>query len=203
MTWKTNRQTIGFEHLWRWTSELSKHVINKFSLMDLSEFVPPLLNIGPEGELQREIKDVIDELDIMLHLTHQQKEVIKKFKKNVEHLIDPLGIWRNTSALPEIHETQGSKGEDPVVPKRRRDDFQWFRVCAEDLLCDVDDRIEELEELRKSAESTSESVRAILPTPSHQHSERCTYLTMMLILTSFVSQLDHLLGLKQQQASVV
>lgn len=130
--------------------------------MDLSEFVPPLLNIGPEGELQREIKDVMDELDIMLHLTHQQKEVIKRFKKNVEHLMDPQGRWIASPQSPNWFPGQANgtqAGKEELEETRKRDNHQWFRVCAEDLLCDVEDRIEELEGLLKSAGSTSASVR--------------------------------------------
>lgn len=132
-------------------------------MTNLGDFVSPLLNIAPEGKLQREIKDVIDELDIMLHLTHQQKDVIKRFKKNVEHLVDPQGRW---TALPQTPAPMGSptqanetQDQGELEELRRRDNHQWFKVCAEDLLCDIDDRIEELEGLSKSAKSTSESVR--------------------------------------------
>lgn len=146
--------------------------------MDLSDFVVPLLNINPEGVLQREIKDIIDELDIMLHITHQQKAVIRKFKKDVEHLIDREGTWKDKSAAvpaapvnadgdenspkkdnnsdTESHMERERKYEKE---EKRRVDFLWFENSVEELLCDVDDRIEELEGLKKSAGSTSESVR--------------------------------------------
>ena len=48
---------------------------NPFS--DMTSFVFPLLNINPEGKLQREVKDIVDELDIMLLINRQQLEVIE------------------------------------------------------------------------------------------------------------------------------
>jgi hypothetical protein len=39
------------------------------------------LNITTEGRLQREIKDIIDETDIMIYVVRQQEEVITRFTK--------------------------------------------------------------------------------------------------------------------------
>jgi hypothetical protein len=38
-----------------------------------------LLDINPEGELLREIKDILDELHIMLNIKSKQERVFKQF----------------------------------------------------------------------------------------------------------------------------
>ncbi|KAL2284203.1 hypothetical protein FJTKL_09172 [Diaporthe vaccinii] len=159
-----NKQTISFEHLWEWTGKLGNFAKPGYLPANLSDFVIPLLNINKEGQLQREIKDIIDELDIMIYISSQQRDVIKKFKKEVTHILDPSGTWKDKPPTSPISDF--TEGND-----KKRYDYFWFVKTADELLGDVDDQIGELEGLRKSAESTSTS-------------------------------LDHLLNLKQQQASV-
>lgn len=118
----------------------------------MSDFVIPLLNINKEGQLQREIKDIIDELDIMIYISSQQRDVIKKFKKEVTHILDPSGTWKDKLPTTPIGDSKDDKKKKPY------DDYFWFVNTADELLGDVDDQIGELEGLRKSAESTSTSV---------------------------------------------
>jgi hypothetical protein len=59
----------------------------------ISELHIPLLDIYPEGILQREIKDIIEELDIMIDINRTQKEVLRDFIMHVEHILDPHGIY--------------------------------------------------------------------------------------------------------------
>lgn len=149
---QNNKQTISFEHLWEWTGKLGNFARPGYLPANLSDFVIPLLNINKEGQLQREIKDIIDELDIMIYISAQQRDVVKKFKKEVTHILDPSGIWRDKLSTTPI---SNPKDENT---KKRHNDYFWFANTADELLGDVDDQIGELEGLRKSAESTSTSV---------------------------------------------
>src|ERR1043166_4088631 len=88
---QTHKQTTGFQQLWHWTERATDVYRSKYSKVDLSALHAPLLDINPEGALQREIKDIIDELDIMLHITRQQKDVIKRFIRHAERMMDPKG----------------------------------------------------------------------------------------------------------------
>jgi hypothetical protein len=107
------------------------------------------LNITPEGLLQREIRDIIDELDIMTHIVSKQKDVVRKFKKHVEGILDPDHRWKS-----------GQKPNPDLEEELKKcDSYQWFSDSAEDLLGDVDDHLEELRGLKESASSTSKSVR--------------------------------------------
>jgi soluble P-type ATPase len=116
--------------------------------IDISDFVAPLLNISTEGNLQREIKDVIDELDIMIHIYMQQKDVVKKFKRDVERLLQ-----LHQQGKKEPHQ-QGKKELHQQGKKEKKE----FGASAQGLMDDVDDRIAELRSLKRSAESTSTSV---------------------------------------------
>lgn len=173
--WQTNLQTVSFQHLWHWTKRASQVYISKSKYEDASHLHLPLLNINPEGKLQREIKDIIDELDIMININSKQKEVIKRFTKHVENIYDWTGQWRDESRHPNEdrgYRNTASRSSSPVgieIPsieseaqkdlrKREKEEFDWFRKRAYDLISDVSDRVLELEGLRKSAESTSQGV---------------------------------------------
>ncbi|KAI3393589.1 hypothetical protein diail_3893, partial [Diaporthe ilicicola] len=149
-----NKQTISLDHLWEWTGRLGNFAKPGHLRSNLSDLVIPLLNIKKEGQLQREIKDIIDELDIMIYISTQQRDVIKKFKKEVTHILDPSGTWKDK--LPTTPTSDASR-DDKMKPHDEIDDYFWFVNSADELLSDVDDQIGELNGLRKSAESTSTS----------------------------------------------
>ncbi len=132
-----------------------------------------LLDIHTEGRLQRQIKDIIDELDMMLHVYRKQREVMRRFCKNVEQILDPDGRWkrgaRRRTAPPDVQTTSFDvpakkeaearmRREQKAKDLERREQLFWFRVRSEELLSDVDGRIEELSGLRDGAETTSRSV---------------------------------------------
>lgn len=139
--------------------------------IDVNDIYIPLLNINPEGMLQREIKDIIEELDIMLQITKSHKIVLRDFITNVEHILDPDGVFggvrkrlhKDLSSSP----TPGPQDLTGINPRKTQSDdwnindkekFNWFRLNADELWNRVSRRIEELEDLRQSAESTSNSV---------------------------------------------
>ncbi|KAM7205840.1 hypothetical protein V8F33_000670 [Rhypophila sp. PSN 637] len=181
----TNKQAVAFDHLWVWTSKIVNLASpNPFS--DITSFVFPLLNINPEGKLQREIKDIIDELDIMLLINRQQLTVIRKFVKHTEDILDPQGIWRDQKGsmfgtTDDINagdtqsttssKTDKEKAQDALSQKKKKD-YLWFKAQSDEVVGDIESHISELESLRASAVSTS-------------------------------SSLDNLLGLMQQQASAL
>ncbi|ORY70921.1 uncharacterized protein BCR38DRAFT_415455 [Pseudomassariella vexata] len=167
----THKQSISFELLWVWTEKFTKQSNTK-KMIDIQQFVGPLLDINPEGKLQREIKDVIDELDIMIHITKKQKEVIKKFKKHTVKILDPDNTLATQASTPTQVEQAEEHRQGTTDEVSRLEKFISFNHSAEDLLSELDDRLEELEGLKITATTTS-------------------------------SSLDHLMQLKQQQASVI
>ena len=172
------RATRAFKHLWHWTEKAGNVYRSKQKHVEAINLHEPLLDIFPEGPLQKEIKDIIDELDMMLHVNKKQKDVIKRFSKNVEHILDPHGNWRNdrdssvadwydgrTPPVPVALSRQGStksRTSSGVEGDEKQKQFDWFRLQAFELLSDVTDRIDELEDLKKEAEGTAQTVSSFV-----------------------------------------
>ncbi|RYP11614.1 hypothetical protein DL766_010025 [Monosporascus sp. MC13-8B] len=131
----THKQTLAFDYLWESAKKLC-HASSAPSSADLSNLLIPLLNIAPEGMLGREIKDILDELSIMIHLVEQQRDVLGKFVEN---------------ATTIICEARGTELE---LSKKKK----WFETSAQALLSDVDGHLLELITLKRSATSTSEGL---------------------------------------------
>ncbi|KAI2465954.1 hypothetical protein F4781DRAFT_371588 [Annulohypoxylon bovei var. microspora] len=183
------KQTAAFERLWRWTDDASD-IYRSNTNGDTSGLHVPLLDINPEGQLEREIKDIIEELDIMIHITKIHKKTLAAFIANAENILDPFGefgenekrkmisryLWGKSKNKPAdlaaLREAIDNKKCDDPKLKKMRDDYNWFKINADERLENVEERIEELKDLRKSASNTADDVK-------------------------------DLLGLKQQQAGVV
>lgn len=112
-----------------------------------------LLDVTPEAELQREIRDIIDELDIMLHIVGQQQEVIKRFVRFADDVL------RTKFAKPTGQVTPATAAD---VRSIVADQIKSFETRKAALLSEVEDRIKELEGLKASARSTAENV-CLLP----------------------------------------
>lgn len=123
-----------------------------------------LLNITPEGELLRESKDIVEELNILIHIVKKQRDVIRRFKKHAESLLDHEGNYR-------LQENEGVKVHGSSITGRsdtedarsiKSDDgfdkWKWFRTNADDSLVEADDRLEELESLHKTAVDVCQGV---------------------------------------------
>lgn len=160
---QNNRQTLGYQHLWDWTRNLTKVASPEALPTDLSEFVAPLLNICTEGALQREIKDVLDELNIMLYLQNQQLDVIKSFVNHAKSLLEPKDQpGMSPAASPTSPNFPASPASNRPVADRdlelRKKNFAWFVRMSDKLVDSVKARVGELEALKHSAESVSGSV---------------------------------------------
>lgn len=83
----------------------------------------PFLDIGKEGELQGQMKSVVRDLEVMLRFTMEQKEVVEKFEKTMQHL-----TWGK--ATPDV----------------------------EPLMMEIQSNVEDLEDMRRSADDITASV---------------------------------------------
>lgn len=170
---KTNKQTIAFDRLWAWTEQW-KASSSKKRKSRMTELHVSLLDINPEGKLQREIKDIIEELEIMIHINRTHKTIINGFIRQATHIMDPDGQLKPRFLLHKVDgdNTEGTapnprpnKGSRKASWKVNEADYNRFESKAEELLGKVTSRVEELEELRRSAQSTSDSVRSTSPRP--------------------------------------
>jgi ribosomal protein L12E/L44/L45/RPP1/RPP2 len=135
----------------------------------------PLLNIAPEGKLQREIKDILDELGILIYLVKQQKEVIEQFQKNVREILKtdmeeeeggPSGSSQDSTPSEqekqkeekEKEEKEKKKALHKEREKEREKQLKRFNLLSDELLQELGRHLRELESLKDSAASTSVSV---------------------------------------------
>lgn len=166
MPQQTHKQAIAFKHLWslseRLTAIYQSGVEDKFDpsiyQSEGEDKVDPrimlaLLDVTPEAELQREIRDIIDELDIMLHIVGQQEEVIKRFIKFADEVLQT-----NSKKSPGQVASASPVNVQSIVA----DQIKSFDSRKMDLLSEVEDRIKELKGLKDSALSTAENVSLIL-----------------------------------------
>lgn len=154
----------------------------------MEEQAKSLLDVNPEGDLSREIKDILDELHIMLNIKSKQQRVLRDFQKHVEYILAPelaiakdMGTARqNTVTAPKLPEvpkdnaTNGDseKGKEVEDPKKTEEmeaaaaaalkaekDAKWTMEFAIRLSASLDNRIVDLNHLKESAEHTEKAVR--------------------------------------------
>ncbi|KAI3325669.1 hypothetical protein HD806DRAFT_453892 [Xylariaceae sp. AK1471] len=174
-----HRQTLAFSRLWNWTRD-AKKIYRSQGYTDTTGLHVPLLDINPEGHLEREIEDIIEELDIMLHIANIHQDIVKNFVEQVEHILDPNGgfgkRFRRGRTPGGYSPGQDQRGRQNLEHKtqqlKKEHDYQAFKTRADECQDRVDSHVKDLESLRKSAKNAADDVL-------------------------------HLLTMKQQQASVV
>ncbi|KAK6953606.1 hypothetical protein Daesc_005911 [Daldinia eschscholtzii] len=194
----THQQTIAFKRLWRWTEEAGD-IYKANGKKDIYGHQIALLDIHPEGRLEKEIKDIIEELDILIHITKVHMKMISAFIANAESLLDPCGKFgdsrkremmshyilemikkdcseRSDETRKILKEHGSSVGRDEQGDgvsesyKKKHDDYNWFKLNADELEKKVRGRIEELEELHRNANDTAQSIKDLLDLKQQQAS---------------------------------
>jgi hypothetical protein len=183
---QTHKHTILFQRVWHWASKASEVFKSQPARAEGLNLHQPFIDIQPEAKLQQEIKDIIDELDMMLHVYKKQREVMRRFCKHVEHILDPEGRWkdgtmydagreRDANVLSEqsqpvaLDDAERQRRKQEAAERQRKKaeaaerckQLYWFRLQSRELLSEVDDRIDELEGLKQAAQSTAQSVSYI------------------------------------------
>lgn len=108
-----------------------------------------LLDINPEGKLVREIKDILDELNIMIQIKKQQERVLAEFMKHANHISEEL-------RKEELRKTKLGEEDDAGIGDKRAD--WWRKEYARDIEAGLKDRISDLNNLKESAENAERAV---------------------------------------------
>ncbi|KAI1305085.1 hypothetical protein F5Y03DRAFT_395148 [Xylaria venustula] len=154
-----HKQTMAFTRLWRWTDEARK-IFRSKGYTDTSGLHVPLLDINPEGKLEREIEDIIEELDIMLHITNIHKDIVQTFVRQAEQILSP----NESSKQPNRDPKEASKSPE------RQEDYLSFKLRAQECQERVNCYVKDLESLRKSAKNTADDVLHLLTMKQQQAS---------------------------------
>jgi len=181
---QNNRTTTYYDHFWDITRRLSKVYKDKIIVDDVEEQAKSLLDINPEGDLSREIKDILDELHIMLNIKSKQQRVLKDFQRHVEYILAPelaiakdMGTARvKTVTALKISETQKINSTNGETDKKEDEtnagekkmmdskalkaekDVKWTMELAIRLSADLDNRVVDLNHLKESAQHTEKAV---------------------------------------------
>ncbi|KAK0653060.1 hypothetical protein B0T16DRAFT_455371 [Cercophora newfieldiana] len=173
----TELTTIAYDVFWRNTALHSRnlHTIAEALSQPSNQ---KYLDINPEGTLLREAQDIAEELKMMRRVFSQQHQVVKDYRRHLGLLSGDVRYERDVlrSILASLSQSlQDPASESPVVPRRAVKQPTQFdeAVQAADILLELIDNRQA--ELQDLEESALRTCR----------------------------QLEGLLGLKQQQASIV
>ena len=115
-----------------------------------------LLDVGRESKLQHEIRDIIDELDMMINVARQQDETITRFTHIAEQILTPK---EEDNAIHSDQRSQPDVASDKELEKIK---LKAFQKRAADIRSDMSRRMKELEGLKTSAKSTAQNVRVLI-----------------------------------------
>ena len=190
-TCQSNRQTIAYRHLWQLVDELT-NIYQSHANADVpADTLLPLLKLEPESQMQRVIRDIIDELDIMIQIMEQQNDVITKFTRLAGEILDasddadaaanaPFSLHVHIDSATGTNTSAGIHGSgsgslahalrvEPQPrdssPSRAQKQRREFKRLADDLLSEIAARMNELKGLKRSAGSTQQIVRSSSPPP--------------------------------------
>ena len=150
-----------------------------------------LLDVGRESELQHEIRDIIDELNMMINVARQQEEMIKRFIDIAQTILKPRkdedtkfskgksrSVLTSTESTEKLlvlteldlvdsqdHDSQTTLASDESNLDKVK--LKAFQKRAADLKSDMWVRMKELESLRESADTTAKNVRNSEPQDFH------------------------------------
>jgi hypothetical protein len=143
---------------------------------DAEDKAKSLLDINPEGNMLREIKDILDELHIMTNIKNKQQRVFKQFLKHIKHMIAPslalskeVGTARPKKVKASYSDTETADDtSDPENTEKQAKheaadrDAKWTLESGLDFSNGLNDRLSDLSNLKESAENTEKAVSNLL-----------------------------------------
>ncbi|KAH8679093.1 hypothetical protein BGZ60DRAFT_402512 [Tricladium varicosporioides] len=178
----TNKQTIAFHQFWECTRLASRryncHHLPDNGTAKKSQNV--LLDINPEGELLREINDILDEIFIMKQVKSQELAVIKAFYKNFSKILYPAIRQEIASdhQLQDDHLTVATSTSRSVSPGPSRssersvsiDSNGWTRSSGVELIDGIETQLSDLNDLTEAAENARDGLKDLLTLKQQQAS---------------------------------
>lgn len=162
-----------------------------------SKLLLPLLDVAPEANLQREIKDIIDELEIIKHVLDQQRDVMDRFISIGRAMVsqdEALGIRTNSDLTQLKKKVEGKeaaraakKAKDAATDTEDEDAGSRLETTG---LRDLLDRIGTFDRRARTLKAKMTERRLEID-------------GLLQSAASTASNVNELLSLKQQQASVV
>lgn len=131
-----------------------------------------LLDINPEGELLREIKDIVDELFIMMQIKTQEETVARTFVKHMRRIMYPGSFGGENSVDNRSEKSFSGELKSPKRPslsltkvptlhldhQNATEDDDLTMTTAVELLDRIGNQLLELGYLKEAAENASTAV---------------------------------------------
>ncbi|KAI0864977.1 hypothetical protein F4860DRAFT_462002 [Xylaria cubensis] len=124
------------------------------------------LDTSPKRKLEEELNDIVRKLQVILHIIENQKDILRKFVSNAEHMLNPIKISEQNKDgttsrnLLELSRVDNGEHENGSKDTKREGDYYWFKKNADELYTKLDQRVKELETLRRRALRTAEYIKA-------------------------------------------
>jgi hypothetical protein len=120
-----------------------------------------LLSVNPEGNLLKEIKDILDEIHIMTRVKLQEQVIAESFVKHIKQsLLPQLRSQSNWHPIISLYEEYEDGSES--LQKEQYETAKLTVARADHLLNDIQDRIGELRTLEGNARKTAAAVSLML-----------------------------------------
>ncbi|KAI1121764.1 hypothetical protein F5Y10DRAFT_271759 [Nemania abortiva] len=159
-----HNQTLAFDRLWRWTDN-ARTIYRSPAHHNTKKRHIPLLDINPEGKLDQEIGDIIEELDIMLRITNIHRDIVKRFVEQAERVLDPNGELRK---IFEHNLQKPGDTDTERATKNKYEDYESFKLRANESQDRINRHVKDLESLRQSAKNTADGVLHLLTMKQQQ-----------------------------------
>lgn len=143
-----------------------------------------LLNINPEGNLLKEIKDIMDEIHIIARIKAEQQDVMEALVRHIRHVVLPktrasgssssrtgaAGSWDAVLGAVSGNGLDGEHVDAAEADRQReqREQARWTLARADQLLKDMAARSGELEALLENARNTSAALKDLLTLKQQQ-----------------------------------
>ncbi len=170
---KRYKQTAAFDQFLIYT-HLASREYNKPGRKKDDSTQNTLLNINPEGNLLKEVKDIMDEIHIMTKIQEQQQIVMESFVKNVRlavvprirrigasgsHVSSSWDVLLSATTSNSLGEDMPPVGDDGKIREYRdRQKARRTLARADHLLKEVQERAFELNILAENTMHTSNAV---------------------------------------------
>ncbi|KAK1773784.1 hypothetical protein QBC45DRAFT_455261 [Copromyces sp. CBS 386.78] len=135
------QHAVMFGHLRHWLSRASLIYRDRSKFVDLSVLHLPLLDNTDEEKLQQELREAMDDLDVMIDIHDQQKDIIRRFCQYAENNLS-----------------------------KEKEKLQRFQDQSKHLIYKLSNQLNELQRLRKWAQSTAEAMDDLMSQKQHQAS---------------------------------
>lgn len=106
-TIQSDRQTLATTHFWR-NVDTAVRLLKQQDKMETTTMYKLFLDVKREGKLLNEIRGILDELSIMLHIQEQQKRVLRGLTKHITRLLSASKSTTDGNSFSKVGSRRGS-----------------------------------------------------------------------------------------------